>query len=83
MKSFEAGKKYYCRSMSDYDTKFIFTVVSRTAKTVTGYLYAENKTKRCGIRTSENGIEKISPLGRYSMSPTIYANSEYTKEENL
>lgn len=67
---FEVGKTYYCRSACNYDSIFRITVASRTEKTLT-----TSEGKRLGIRIRD-GVESVSPEGRYSMSPTIYANRE-------
>lgn len=69
--TFVPGAELSCRSFCDYDCEFRFTVISRTAKTVTLDYYGE--TKRVKIRTTETGREYCLPLGTYSMSPVLYA----------
>jgi hypothetical protein len=67
---FKVGEQLSARSLCDYDCIFRFEVISRTAKFVT--LKYFNDTKRVGIKV-RNGREYCSPLGVYSMSPTITA----------
>jgi hypothetical protein len=67
---FAVGQQLSARSLCDYDCIFRFEVISRTAKFVT--LKYFNDTKRVGIKV-RNGREYCSPLGSYSMSPTITA----------
>lgn len=69
---FEIGKTYATRSLCDWDTVFSFTVVARTAKTVTIESNAWGQVKR-GIRLYGD-VESCKPLGSYSMSPTIHAD---------
>ncbi len=69
---FKVGKTYFCRSIANYDSVFQITVASRTEKSLRT---TEGKLFRIGVY---EGVEKISPMGRYSMSPTIYANKELT-----
>jgi hypothetical protein len=68
MKTFEAGKTYWTRSIVDADHIIRETVVSRTAKTVKT---ASGKT----FRVAEfNGVEFFKPWGNYSMAPRISAD---------
>ena len=72
--TFQIGKTYTARSICDYECVFAWTVVARTAKQIT----LEDKHGRVakrGVRTSD-GVAVCSPDGRYSMSPSIYANRE-------
>lgn len=70
-KAFETGKTYSTRSICDHDCIFRFSVVRRTAKTITFNYHGKEQTR--GVRVVE-GVEYCSPLGRYSMSPTIQAD---------
>lgn len=70
--TFQIGKTYTCRSICDYDTIFSFTVVKRTAKFIT-ITNSFGDSSRVGIRADIDGNESASPLGVYSMSPTIRA----------
>lgn len=69
---FEVGKIYTARSICDHECIFSWVVRARTEKTVTLEDKHGEVTKR-GVR-SYDGVEVCSPMGRYSMSPTIYAN---------
>lgn len=71
MTSFEVGKTYQARSICDYDCIYSFTILARTAKTVT--VEVHGKTVRRGLSVWD-GVEQFSPFGKYSMSATIYAN---------
>lgn len=71
---FEIGKIYSARSACDHECIFSFKVIARTAKQLTLQDKHGEISKR-GVRTYD-GIEVCSPFGRYSMSPTIYANRE-------
>lgn len=72
--TFQVGKTYTARSACDHECVFAWTVVARTAKQITLKDKHGRVTKR-GIRTYD-GVEVCSPDGRYSMSPSIYANRE-------
>jgi hypothetical protein len=67
---FEVGKTYYCRSLCDYDSIFQIRVSARTEKTI-----VTSEGKRLRVKMIDD-VETVSPRGRYSMSPTIYANKE-------
>lgn len=73
-KQFEVGKTYQARSACNYDSVWSWKVKSRTSKFI-HVVDESGKDKRVGVR-SYDGCEVASPLGRYSMSPTIYANRE-------
>lgn len=82
MKTFEVGKTYTMRSIGDHDCVWTYTVVKRTAKTITISDGQETKTCRVNAKTSEiRNAESIYPLGRYSMSPVLSADSEEAPEE--
>ncbi len=76
MVQFEIGKSYYCRSICDYDCIWSYTVVARTKATVTlrdddsGEI---QKNRILGF-SKEFGVEKVYPLGNYSMCPTLSAD---------
>lgn len=77
MKTFEVGKTYTMRSIGDHDCVWTYTVVKRTAKTITISDGQETKTCRVNAKTSEiRNAESIYPLGRYSMCPVLSADSE-------
>lgn len=82
MKTFEVGKTYTMRSIGDHDCVWTYTVVKRTAKTITISDGQETKTCRVNAKTSEiRNAESIYPLGRYSMSPVLSADAEDAPEE--
>ena len=68
---FQVGQTYATRSICDHECIFSFTVISRTAKTVT--ITVHGKPARRGI-SIWNGVEQFSPFGTYSMSPIISAD---------
>lgn len=68
MKNFEIGKTYFGRSVCDHDCKFVETIVSRTAKTVSTI---SGKTFRVSVWS---GVEQFKPCGSYSMAPIISAD---------
>ena len=70
---FQVGQEVATRSFCDYDCIFRFTVLSRTAKFVTMDYYGE--PKRVGIKIDRDGVEYCMPLGNYSMSAVVWANS--------
>lgn len=72
---FEVGHTYSVRSLGDWDCIFSFEVLARTPKFLTIVDANDNKRtpSRVGVRVYE-GVEKCSPLGRYSMSPTLSAD---------
>ena len=76
--TFTTGKTFFMRSICDYECKWFYTVVKRTAKTVTIQEIDENGEKRgeeirCRI-TVRDGVEEVSPKGKYSMSPVLKAD---------
>lgn len=69
---FEAGKTYTTRSICDYDTVFSYTVVARTAKTVTiKDQFGDVRSRR--VQAHMDGGEMIYPNGKYSMCPVLTA----------
>lgn len=75
MKKFEIGKKYSMRSACDHNCIWSYTVVARTACTIT--LEDESgKTRKCRVSkayTEYNKAETVLPLGQYSMCPVLSA----------
>ncbi len=68
---FEAGKTYYYRFTTSYDTIVRCTIIKRTAKTITFKDdCGETMTRRIYIL---DGVEKVD-IGHYSMAPTMSAN---------
>lgn len=70
---FEVGTELSVRSMCDSDSVFTWTVIARTAKTVT-LSNRYNETTRRTIKTDRNGGEYCLPLGSYSMAPVLRAS---------
>ena len=71
--TFETGKTYEMRWITDSDLRTPITIEKRTAKTATVTVRGE-ETKRCKIHTYE-GREYIKPMGSYSMAPILSANN--------
>ncbi len=68
---FEAGKTYYYRFISSYDTVVRCTIIKRTAKTITFKDdCGETMTRRIYIL---DGVEKVD-IGHYSMAPSLGAD---------
>lgn len=77
MSKFEINKNYFMRSVCDYDCIWEYKVVERTEKTVT--LVQQRTHVNVGKRIVKRvalweGIETVSPLGKYSMSPILSAD---------
>ena len=72
--TFEVGQTYQMRSVGDYNCVWSFTVVKRTAKTIT----LEGDTEQPGTisrRVYEfQGVEQVRPFGSYSMCPILGAD---------
>lgn len=68
---FVVGEIYACRSIGDWNCIWQFVVVKRTAKFIT--IKDDYETKRVGVQVRD-GVERCSPLGRYSFSPTLSAD---------
>lgn len=74
MAQFKEGKFYYMRSLCDYDCVWVYKVVKRTACTVTiDDGRGNRKTCRISKHSEHWNEEQISPLGVFSMSPTLCA----------
>ena len=73
-KEFIPGKQYATRLITNYDSIITFTIIKRTAKTVTiiGDLIPEPKTFKVSTKYSE--FEQIKPWGSYSFAPVIGAD---------
>lgn len=70
---FQIGKTYATRSACDHNTVFAFTILDRTASTITTEIHGERKTRRV---KEWNGIETFKPFGSYSMCPVLFADRE-------
>lgn len=77
MTKFEIGKKYSMSSPCDHNCIWTYTVIARTAQTIT--LSDGEKTKKCRINkmySEYNKAETVFPLGQYSMCPILTAEKE-------
>jgi hypothetical protein len=74
MKKFEIGKEYSCRSICDHECVWTYTVIARTAQTITITDGKEAKKLRIIKNLSEiNDTESVYPSGKYSMCPILRA----------
>ena len=74
MKKFEVGQTYIMRSPCMHDCTWSYTVVKRTAQTVT--ISDGEKVKTCRIIKAASEYRKaetVYPLGQYSMCPSLCA----------
>lgn len=74
MKKFEVGKTYSMRSICNHECVWTYTVIARTAATIT--ITDGKETKTCRINkviSSYDNKEAVLPLGRYSMCPILRA----------
>ena len=72
--TFKVGRKYFCRSLCDYDCVWVYEVIRRTAKTVT--LRGERGeviSRKVGYSIIDKS-EMVYPDGRYSMAPILSAD---------
>lgn len=74
MKTFEAGKTYFTRSVCDHDCLVKVAVVSRTAKTIKT---ADGKSLRVAV-SYDGTREQVKPWGSYSMAPIVGADRVLT-----
>ena len=70
-KQFQIGRTYFDRSACDYDCIFSFTILARTAKTVT--IENHGKIPKRGL-TVYDGVEQFKPFGTYSMCAIVRAD---------
>jgi hypothetical protein len=69
---FEVGKTYIMSWIGDSNLKTNFRILTRTAQTVT-ILKEHSKPQTCRIAICSDK-ETVSPEGRYSMSPVLFAD---------
>ena len=77
MTTFEIGKTYSMSSPCDHNCIWTYTVIARTAQTIT--LSDGKETKKCRINkmySEYNKAETVFPLGQYSMCPVLTAEKE-------
>lgn len=78
---FQVGKTYIMTFITDRNLKIAYKVTKRTAKTIT--IVADDGeaiTRRIKVYKYTNS-ESVQPLGRYSMSPNLYANNESKEQQ--
>jgi len=74
MRKFEIGKEYSMRSICNQECVWTYTVIARTAQTIT--ISNGEEVKKCRVvkKISEyRNAETIYPLGQYSMAPSLVA----------
>ncbi len=69
--TFNVGQTYSDRSICDHNCIFSFTILARTAKTVT--VEVSGQTVKRGLSVYE-GVEQFKPFGSYSMCSIVNAN---------
>ena len=73
--TFSVGSSYNMRWIGDSSLITVWTCVKRTKKTITLVNeHGEKTSRRVKTNPYSNG-EYVSPLGVYSMSPTVYAKN--------
>ena len=73
---FETGRRYSVNSIGDSNCWWHFEIVRRTAKSVWIREVGSDEIKRRAIRIWHDGsAETVDPLGSYSMSPSLKADS--------
>lgn len=77
MRQFEVGKQYTHGWIGDCELFTTWTVIKRTAKTITIQSENERTVKTCRVikqLSDWNKAETILPFGNYSMCPVLKAN---------
>lgn len=69
---FQVGKRYFCRSICDYNCVWTFEVVGRTDRSVRILQAGHDRPSTRKIRVW-SGAETCLPFGSYSMAPTLTA----------
>ena len=73
-KKFKTGQTYNCNSVCDYNCKWSFEVIRRTAKSVWLKETGQSEIKRFAVKVCNlDNAELVWPLGRYSMAPILGA----------
>jgi hypothetical protein len=73
MTAFVVGRTHAQRSICDYECVFSFTILARTAKTVTVNVHGDVVRRGLSIW---NGVEQFKPFGNHSMCAIIGADRE-------
>ena len=78
MPNFEVGKTYATTSICNSDCVFCYTIISRTASSVTLVdNHGNHKTCRISKKLSAyRNAETVYPEGNYSMCPMLSADME-------
>jgi hypothetical protein len=71
MTRFEIGETYATRAMCDWDCIYDFTILARTAKSVT--VKVRGQERRRGLKIKD-GVETFKPFGTHSMCAVISAD---------
>ena len=71
MTQFKIGETYATRAICDWDCIYDFTILARTAKSVT--VKVNGQEKRRGLKVRD-GVEMFKPHGTHSMCAVIYAD---------
>jgi hypothetical protein len=71
---FQVGKTYATSFITDHESVASFTILARTAKTVTVAIHG-GKTVRRGLSLWQ-GVEQFKPFGSYSMCMIVGADDE-------
>lgn len=69
---FKIGDTYTCRSFSNWDTVYSYTVVARTARFIT-VVDRWGEKRRCGVFIGRDG-ECALPQGKHANAPVITAH---------
>jgi hypothetical protein len=74
MSKFEIGKQYTMRSICNHEAIWSYTVIARTAQTIT-ITDGKNTLKLRVIKklSEYRNAESVYPLGQYSMAPILSA----------
>ena len=74
MTQFTIGNTYTCTSACDRNITWTYTVIARTASTITVTSREGVQRFRISKKISEHcGAEAVYPLGQYSMAPILRA----------
>ena len=76
MIKFEVGKRYFMKSICNSNCVWQYEVLARTNCTITIKDLLDGTIKKCRITNDSDGYERVRPLGRYSMSPSLIATKE-------
>lgn len=69
--AFQVNRTYYDRSIGDWNCIFKFTILARTAKSVT--VEVHGRTVKRGLKVRDD-VEQFKPFGSYSMCSIVRAD---------